>query len=440
MFSLTQKALGSTRHTSLLALFFVMLMMPPVGSYAESGELNLDKLIAEGLKNSPEILASQARAEAAGYRVSQAKSLPDPMFMLGYQNEGFRRLNIGEAENAMGMFSISQMFPFPGKLDLKGEMATKNAESQTEMYNAIKLRTIAQIKSLYQELFLAYKTIDILKGRADLLSKIEGAAQARYASGTGMQQEVIMAQTEKYMILEKEEMQKQRIQSLQGMLTTIVGRPVNSPLGRPAQPPYTQFSVTLDDLVARAFDFSPEVRSKQKMLEGAEAKLKMAKKEYYPDVTLGASYFPRTKGMDDMWNFTATINLPIFFRTKQRQTVNEAQATLTETKQDLSATKLMVSSNIRDSLSMVETTDRLMKLYNEGLIPKANQDVQLAFSNYVTGKVDALTVITRIKNLLDYEVLYWNQFVEREKAVVRILALTGGEAHKSEGGDAGTIP
>jgi outer membrane protein TolC len=143
--------------------------------------------------------------------------------MLGYQNEGFRRLNIGEAENAMGMFSISQMFPFPGKLDLKGEMATKNAESQTEMYNAIKLRTIAQIKSLYQELFLAYKTIDILKGRADLLSKIEGAAQARYASGTGMQQEVIMAQTEKYMILEKEEMQKQRIQSLQGMLTTIVG-------------------------------------------------------------------------------------------------------------------------------------------------------------------------------------------------------------------------
>jgi hypothetical protein len=42
-----------------------MLMMPPVGSYAESGELNLDKLIAEGLKNSPEILASQARAEAA---------------------------------------------------------------------------------------------------------------------------------------------------------------------------------------------------------------------------------------------------------------------------------------------------------------------------------------------------------------------------------------
>ena len=45
------------------------------------------------------------------------------MFMFGYQNEGHDRYTYGEMQGAQWMFSASQMFPFPGKLPLKGEMA-----------------------------------------------------------------------------------------------------------------------------------------------------------------------------------------------------------------------------------------------------------------------------------------------------------------------------
>jgi outer membrane protein TolC len=236
-----------------------------------------------------------------------------------------------------------------------------------------------------------------------------------------------MAQTEKYMILEKEEMQRQRMQALQGMLNATVGREVGSPLGRPALPTATRFPAALEEVVNMAKDHSPDVRSKQKMVEGAEAKVKMAKKEYYPDVTVGASWFPRTGGMVDMWNLTFTVNLPIYYRTKQQQAVGEAEAGLLEARRELTATELMLASNVRESYSMVQAADRLMKLYKEGLIPKANQDVQLAFSNYVTGRIDALTAITRIKSLLDYDLLYWSQLVEREKAIARLHALMGVE-------------
>ena len=292
--------------------------------------MTLDELIDEGLRNSPDILASQARADAAGYRIPQAKSLPDPMFMFGYQNEGFQRLTLGSADapQAMGMSSLSQMFYFPGKRALKGEMATRDAESLAALSDAAKHRVVAQIKVVFYDLFLAYKTLDILKDRTALFSKIEDAAQSRYASGTGMEQEVIMAQTEKYMILEKEEMQRQRMQALQGMLNATVGREVGSPLGRPTLPPATRFPAALEEVVSMAKDHSPDVRSKQKMVEGAEAKVKMAKKEYYPDVTVGASWFPRTGGMVDMWNLTFTVNLPIYYRTKQQQAVGEAEAGL----------------------------------------------------------------------------------------------------------------
>jgi outer membrane protein TolC len=403
------------------------MVLPVQPVYAADNELRLDDLIEEGLRNSPEILAAQAKAQAAGYRIPQAKALPDPMFMFGYQNEGFKRFTLGEEQDAMGMFSLSQMFLFPGKRALKGDMAARDAESLAALYNATKHRVAAQIKILFYDLYLAHKTIDILKDRTQVFSQIEDAASARYASGMGSQQEVVMAQTEKYMLLEKEEMQRQKIQALQGMLNTAVGRDVNAPLGRPSQLAYTPLHATLEQILGAAEDYSPDVRSKKKMVEGAEAKVKMAKKEYYPDVTLTAGYLPRTGSFMDMANLTATINLPLYYRSKQRQAVLEAEAGLSEAKRELMATKLMLSSNVRDSFSMILAADRLTQLYREGLIPKAHQDVQLALSGYVTGKTEALTVITRIKNLLDFDLLYWNQFVEREKAIARLHAFTAGE-------------
>ena len=65
----------------------------------------------------------------AGYKIPQAGGLPDPMFMVGYQNEGYNTLYFRRYPDAYWMFSATQMFPFYGKRDLKSEMATREAES-----------------------------------------------------------------------------------------------------------------------------------------------------------------------------------------------------------------------------------------------------------------------------------------------------------------------
>ncbi len=422
---------GKTNPAGLLLLLWFFLWFTPVPVlYAGNDELRLDDLIAEALKKNPEILAARSRAQAAVYRVDQSKALSDPMFMLGYQNEGFKKLTIGESDSSMGMFSVSQMFPFPGKRRLKEELATKDAQSISAMYEAARFNLISRIKEIYYDLSLGHKNLDILKERTVLFSRIEDAANARYSSGMGTQQEVVMAQTEKYMLLEKEEMQKQKIRVLEGMLNAAAGRPVNTPLGQPGPLRYTPFTNTFEDTLAKIESHSPEIMAKTRMIEGAETKVKMAKKEYYPDITLSAGYFPRTKGIMDMWNLTASINIPLYGGTKQKHAVLEANAQATEAKHNLEATRFMFASGLRELLSMVEASERLMKLYKEGLIPKANQDVQLAISGYISGKTEALTVITRIKALLDYDILYWQQFVEREKAIARLDAMMGNDINR----------
>jgi outer membrane protein, heavy metal efflux system len=415
--------IGSTALWAGLLLLCWLTSVPAMAGAADQ-PLRLQDLIDECLKNSPELRAFEARVEAAKFRIPQAKSLPDPMFMFGYQNEGFQKFTLGSEIGAMGMAGLSQMFFFPGKRDLKAEMATWDAQGLADLYNAAKLRLAARIKALYYDLFLAYKTIDLLQERTDLFSKVEDAAVARYASGMGSQQEVIMAQTEKYMLLEKVEMQQQKIEATQGMLNTTMGKDVNHQLGRPVETSETPLSLTLEESLTLAKERSPEVKAKEKMVKGAEAKVKLAKKEYYPDVTISANYFYRTGPFLDMWNLTASIPLPIYQKTKQDQAVLEARASLSEAKQELQATDYMLASAIRDSYSMAKSGGRLMTLYKEGLIPKAQQDVQLGLSGYVSGKTEAITVTTRLKALIDVELLYWAQYAEREKAIARLEALT----------------
>jgi hypothetical protein len=302
------------------------------------------------------------------------------MFMFGYQNEGFRQITIGEEANAMGMLSLSQMFPFFGKLDLKGQMAAKDAESLKSMHKATQLKTVATVKQLYYELFVAYKNIEVLKKLADYFSRIEDAATARYASGMGSRQEIVMAQTERYMLLEKEEMQRQKIEVLQGMLNNTLGRDANSPLGRPVELPYTPYIYSIEEALQMAKSNSPEIESRKRMAEAAEAR---------------------------------------------EQAVLEAESGLLGARRELAAAEYMLSSGIRENHSMVRSSEKLMKLYRDGLIPKTYQDFQLALSGYASGKTEAITAISRLKALLDTELLYWSQYAQRERAIATLDAITG---------------
>ena len=418
--------------TPILRYSVTPLLILLLTNIAFAEELNLQQLTAEALKNNPEILAAESRANASRFRIPQAQSLPDPMFMFGYQNEGLERYNYGKSLDAQWMFSASQMFPFPGKLSLKGEMASRDAESLKASSASIRLKTIARVKEIYYDLFLTYKSIDLIRDRTILFSRIEDAAVSRYSTGMAPQQEVLMAQTEKYMLLEREEMLKQKLQSIEAMLNTTIGRDVNSPLGRPVEPSLTVFNRSMDELLKAAHENSPEIKSKEKMVLSAEAKVRMAKKEYYPDFTIAASLFERRGDFEDMWSLTTTINIPLFYRTKQKQAVHEAEASLSEARNEKEAIRLMIASAIRDNYSMLKTTEKLMDLYKNGLIPKTYQDFEAALAGYITGKVEAITVILRLKSLIEFETLYWNQFVEREKAVARIEAIAGIKGHESE--------
>jgi len=409
---------------SALLCVSTLLFVGAASSYAEQ-PLLLKDLIDEALRNSPEIKAAEMRAAAAQHRVSQVSTLPDPVVSFGYQNEGFSRYTYGKEQGAQWMYSVTQAFPFPGKLSLKGETAAKDAAALREGYGNSKAKLIQKIKELYYDLALAYKNLDLLQEQASLLRVVTDVAAARYAAGRGTQQDVLAAQTEELLVIEKQEMLKQKMQVLKSALNNAAGREASAPFSRPAEQKHSPYALSQDEAAARALAASPEVKTRQRLVEAAKVRVNFANRDLLPDFSVTGSYFDRRGPFLDMWSMTAAVSIPIFSGVKQKQAVKEAEAMLREAQSELEAAKISISSGVHENFSVLRSAELLMNLYRNSLIPKARQGIEAARTAYATGRSDASGMVARLKSILELETLYWNQVTEYQKAAARIEAIAG---------------
>jgi len=427
--------MNRTLFSAAFVFFWLVLVAgnhPP--SAAESAGPNrhvrepaLAALIAEALSNNPQIQALHHRTVAAGHRIKPARVLPDPMLMTGYQNLGIKRFSYGLSPDAQWMFSVSQMFPFPGKRSLKAEAAQHDRQGLEAEVVALRHQIADRVSQVYFDLFLAHRTIALLEESAGLFKRVETAALARYAAGMGTAAEVAMSQTEKYLIAERLAITRQKIGSLEAMMGNLLGRTTPGAIPVPPAPtPIDGQGFNTETLIALSLGQSPGLAAKNRMIAAAEARVRMAEREFYPDLTLAANWFNNGGAFQDMWSITTSINLPLFFKDKQREQLAEAKALLRQAQAELEAEKNMIIAEIRDSGAMIEAATGLTTIYQQALIPKNRQEVALLMADYAAGGTEAAMVIGRSRALVEAQIGYWVQVAAAAKAWARVEALVGG--------------
>jgi cobalt-zinc-cadmium efflux system outer membrane protein len=191
----------NTRNEDDLRLRAILILaILAVSAAAQMPELrvSLRELTGEAIKNSPSIAAAQKRYETARQRPTQESSLPDPMISLGYNSVGnpLPGAGLGRDELANVGVMVSQEIPAPGKLKLKGDMASKEAQAEFQQYQAVQLAVISRLKQAYYRLQYTYAATDLLTRNRDLLDKLLKVTEDRYSVGRAAQQDVFKAQTQ----------------------------------------------------------------------------------------------------------------------------------------------------------------------------------------------------------------------------------------------------
>jgi outer membrane protein, heavy metal efflux system len=116
--------------------------------------LKLGEVLAYAQEHNPAIRVAKSRLLAAQKVPAQASAYEDPMVTWESWNapESFQ---LNEADN--NIFRLSQKIPFPGKLRLKGEIASKETERMEADLGATEIDTVAQLKKAYYDLWLVYR-------------------------------------------------------------------------------------------------------------------------------------------------------------------------------------------------------------------------------------------------------------------------------------------
>lgn len=391
--------------------------------------VRLEELIPELLTNNPEIQAARKRYEAAETRPGQESALPDPKIWAGWASVGAPVPGYGlgtEMASNIGL-EISQEIPFPGKRSLRAGMATKEAESEGQMFRSTELTQVARLKSAFHELRFVYEGIEVLDRNRNLLQRLAKLAEARYSVGQGNQQDLVRSQVEISLLGGRVIQLEQRKSSLEAEINRLLNRPVGRPLGRPESIDQVPSLLPLTALQQRALERSPMLRSQRAMVDSRQLGIEMARKEYYPDLEVMGGYFNQGS-MKDMWEFRLQMNIPIYFWKKQRLGLEEAGLRLSESQRTYRAQQQDLGFRVRDRYLAADAARQLMDLYSKTVTPQSTLALESSLTSYESGKIEFVSVLSNFTAILDSEFNFHEQKAEYLRALAEIDELTARTA------------
>lgn len=391
--------------------------------------VKLADLLAEAERNHPALKAAARMVEAKQARVPQARALPDPQVSLGYMGDFAPFKTQPGDPSSYRTLGLMQEFPFPGKRALRGQFAEKDVDAARWDIELARRRVLAQVRVAYFELWSVDKALDVIRRNKDLLEKVARITEERYKVGKGLQQDVLRAQLEVTRLRQRLTLLDQRRGTLAGQLNALMQRPLDTPMGPLAPVEKTTFAYSLNELVERGVANAPEIRQQEERIAQSQVALKLAERERYPDFGVGWDYQQRP-GMPEMFGLRFTVSVPIFYKNKQKQMAIEAASENAAAVQQREAIRTGLLFQVKEQFLAARASEELLTLYSKALVPQSTLTLEASLAAYQTGSLDFLNVLNSFLGVLDYELGYYEELANYQKALSRLEEITGFELVK----------
>jgi outer membrane protein TolC len=411
--------------------FHVLLSQTnPIAQKKLTETSNLNDYLAYAALNNPGLKAAFNRWQAALERIPQVRSLPDPRFTFAYFiNEVETR--VGPQQQKVG---IMQMFPWFGKLKLQGNAAAEAANAGKQEYEKIKLNLFYRVKNAYYEYYYMTRAISVIKENANLLEYLESVVRTKYRTGKAAYADLIKVQVELDKLQDWLKSTEELVSPVIAQLNSALNRPIGEPLPVPGKIRERISPIDYSQLVDRLKNNNPELKAIDHLASKEKIGIKLAKKNYFPDFSIGLDYVltgntimpgVADSGKDPLLAMM-TINLPIRFK-KIKASIREARARLNsvlnekeEKENNLLAHLEMIYYQFRDS-------GRKLALYKDALIPKAKQALEVTQAAFEAGKVDFLNLIDSQRTLLGFELAYERALATHAQRLAELEMVVGKE-------------
>lgn len=382
-------------------LLTIGLGMPALAQESVIGA-SVDSLLDFAKTRNPEYAAMQAEAEASGQRITPAGALPDPRLraeLMDITKGGEQNPTLSPGRVGSTRYTLMQEVPWFGKRDLKRDIAELEAEAAKGRALGTWTELSARIKTAYAQLYYVHGNERLTREILDLMARLEGVAQVRYAGGLAAQQDVVRAQVEQTDLRNELIALENERRGLWARMNALLSRPAPTALAEPVvlrtlpAPAKLDYAALEDRVRAR----NPLLFVEDARIKAAEKSRELTYKNRYPDFTFGVAP-NQFQNSVKQWGLMVEINIPLQQATRRSQE-RESEAMLTAARSRKEAASNQVLSELSENIASIEAARRTETLVTTSLLPQAELTFQAALPGYETGKVDFATLIDALRQI-----------------------------------------
>jgi outer membrane protein TolC len=387
----------------------------------------VETVVAYVLGSNPDIQAARYRARALGARVPQAASLPDPELMT---TTFLRAMETVDGPQEF-MLSISQRFPWFGKLPLRSQVAYHEAMAAYAEATAAELKVVEQVKRAYYDVYYVQRAVEVVQALRPRLRDVVEITRTKYENNQAGLESVYQAQTELSKLSIRLVELEQAKREAQARLAALLHLPPQTRVDAVARFDRTRVAQTARLLVDVAESYTPELDARRREYSRDRASVALARREYWPDLTVGFDWIQMgSKGMsplatgEDSYSLDMGINLPLY-RKRLNAAVREAQYNSARSAREYATTLDEVRREVVELYAQFTEHQQVLEILSGEIVPRAEQTLDLSIAAYNVGKLPFEQLIWNYRDLLDYRIDLHQREALREQAIASLERAVG---------------
>jgi cobalt-zinc-cadmium efflux system outer membrane protein len=392
--------------------------------------LGRETFVRAVLEGNPTLEAARHGFRAALARVRQAGTFDDPML-----DVGIAPLSIAPSRTPLGFeVGVSQKLPWFGKRGLESEAAEAEAAAAKSDYEAVKRELALSALLLYDDYFVAARSLEINEEHVALMRALHESAIAAFASGRASAGDALMAEAElTHMEHDAVILATERDVTV-AQMNELLHRPPELPLPPPPQDLPLPADPGARATTASAFAARPEIVAARQRARAEEVRAERAERNAYPDLTLSTSYNSMWDMPQHRWMVGVGLDLPL--QTERRGgAADEARAMSAEYASDADRLTDAARTQAFVARRQLEEAAHVLELFERRLQPIAREEVDAARAGFATGRSPFTSVLEAERNLrrveLEYQMKraeYARRRAELDRALGRIPGLDWKDA------------
>ena len=387
------------RFSSSILLLVVMAMSSPVVAAAQDAKplpspLAIGDVVRIAGERRDEIQAARARTRAGEARPAIVSALSDPMLSPSLDHLPFM-LNGADFSVA-----IEQQIPLSGIRDHRRASSLADVDRLRAEANRTTLDVGIEAANAYLMLQERRRTAALLDEQLAFARSVVSAANARYASGTAPQSDVLRAEVEVARLEATARALVGEVRGAEAMLNTSLALDADAVVP-PLSPLTLAQPIPAWSSIRSALMSRPELAAGRAEIARADAEVQVMRDMFRPMATIrtGPSY---TMAEGRGWMAMVGFSLPIW-RGKLKAGVAEAEAMRAMSEADLRAMTRMIEGDAAAAISQLQAARDRQAALTTDVLPRARMAIEPAVASYGAGQLPLVSVIEAIQALWDVQ-------------------------------------